>query len=344
MRPQHLRPVLSGLLALMLSTIVLGFPAHAATKPAPGFYVYCYYSEVAPGGSVPCISDAYDTTGHDPAPTGAITLTVPSTKGTVTPSSCAGNHCSFSYTPTGAGSTSRKDTITGTYSGDAFWAPAKATVVVAVPTRVHATFYVQCDPYSTRPGDPTDCTMWIYPGNGGSVQPTGPVVISVPSYKGSLSTTSCNAAVQTCSFTYTPKGSGSPSRKDAITASYLGDSIWPAAKATATVSVPVKVVPYLSVSCYPDNTSPGVAVSCGAYIAGLSTSDPTPTGTVALTIASSKGTYSPSTCNAATTYCTFTYTPTGVGSAYRKDTITASYPGDGFYGATKATYVVKVHS
>jgi hypothetical protein len=240
MRTRHRRSVRIALLVLMLAIAALAIPANAATKRIPNFGAGCNPTMTTPGVAVTCYGYVDAQLQEDPTPTGRLTFTVPSFKGSVSPTSCdaAAGFCNFTYTPKGTGNPTRKDTITIAYSGDSFWASRKTTVVVAVPAKLPPGFGASCNQPSTTPGVPVQCSAFIYATGSNTPAPTGTITFTVPSFKGSVSPTSCDAPAGFCSFSYTPKGSGSAFRKDTITASYPGDSFWGSTKATIVVQVP----------------------------------------------------------------------------------------------------------
>ena len=110
------------------------------------------------------------------------------------------------------------------------------TLSIAVKPKPVPLLAVQCGDQTT-PSVSVDCTVSVDPNGVG--QPTGSVALSNNVFKGTLSRKSCPAAASSdsCSFTYTPKGTGSPTRVDTIKAAYQGDARYQ--KATATEGVKV---------------------------------------------------------------------------------------------------------
>lgn len=341
MRLQHPRTVLSLLLALVAASLTMTGVGSAATKPVPGLGASCERPTTTPGTAVTCTVLISAVPGG-PEPTGTFSLSVPSYKGTVSPDVCviSEGQCTLSYTPKGSGSSTRKDTITATYSGDSFYATAKVLVVVGVRLTPMANFSFFCFPAETTPGVSVPCLIVLSDSGEGAGEPSGTVTVSVPSYKGSVSPTSCSfSAGGSCNLSYTPVGTGSSTRKDVITATYSGNTLYGTGKATTTVFVGPKPTPTLNFSCG-EVTTPGVATSCTMTMSGsLGPVD----GNVTFTVPSYKGTIVPSSCWPGAP-CSPTYTPKGTGSASRKDTITATYSGDARYAATKTTFVVAVHA
>lgn len=238
MHASHRRSAMAVLIVLAITGLALAIPAGAAAKRIPDFGGGCNPSTTTPGVAVGCYAFVDPQLQDDPWPTGRLTFSVPSFKGTLSRTSCdaAAGFCDVSYTPKGNGSASRKDTITIAYSGDTFWTSRKTTVVVAVPAKLPVYLVTSCDRAATTPGVPAACELDIYPSTSGPT-PTGSVTLVVPTYKGTVSPASCNAAAGSCSFSYTPKGIATTTRKDTITATYGGDAFWGSKKATVVVEV-----------------------------------------------------------------------------------------------------------
>jgi hypothetical protein len=338
MRTQHPRVITALLLALMVSVFAVTSAASAATRPVAGMDAFCLRPSTSPGVAISCTVHV----AGNPIPTGTISFSVPSWKGVVSPTVCfvSNGDCAFSYTPKGTGSNTRKDSITASYSGDAVYDAAKITVVVFVRPMPEPNFGMGCISAETTPGVPVQCEVFLSDSGEGAGEPTGNVTFTVPSYKGFVSPGGCFFNTGgTCTLTYTPVGNGSGSRKDVITATYSGNGRYAAAKTTTTVFVGPKPAPALSFFCG-SSTTPNVSVGCAMHMTGSLGS---PTGTVTFTVPSYKGVVSPSGCSAATG-CNPVYTPKGTGTATRKDTITATYPGDTRYAAVKATWTIAVHA
>lgn len=202
-------------------------------KPAPGLVAFCTQPYTTPGAALQCSAGTYSP-GGGAAPTGTLKVKVPTFKGSATPATCDASGCDFTYVPKGSGTTSRRDTITVMYGGDAVYSSAQASIAVAVPAKPPVSLAVWCG-YFTTPGVPVQCDAAIYRQGPGPV-PTGTITVTAPSYKGSLSPTTCAVATP-CSFSYTPVGSGSPSRKDTVTFTYSGDTFYGSARQTWTINV-----------------------------------------------------------------------------------------------------------
>ena len=112
-----------------------------------------------------------------------------------------------------------------------------------------------------------------------------------------------------------------------------------AASLVAASPAAAKTSPTVSVFCFGTGQpmTPGYPRFCQAFVFG--DGQVPPTGTLKLSAATYKGTLSQTSCSSVSN-CTFTYTPKGKGSDYRKDTIYAIYSGDSnYYGGRGSTKV-----
>lgn len=235
----RLRSALTVPLLLVLAGVALAMPASAA-KRIPSFAGGCNPSTTTPGVAVACYTWVDSQLPDDPAPTGTLKITAPSYKGTLSVTRCdAASFCDFGYLPKGAGSPTRKDTITVTYSGDTFWASRTLKIVVAVPAKLPTSFGASCDQQATTPGTALHCVAFVYTSSAAAPTPTGTLTFAVPSYKGSASPASCDVVTADgrCDFWYTPKGTGTTTRKDTITVSYSGDGFWASSRTAVVVQV-----------------------------------------------------------------------------------------------------------
>ena len=107
----------------------------------------------------------------------------------------------------------------------------------------------------------------------------------------------------------------------------------------ASPAAAAKADPFMYVVCFGNGpqATPGYALNCQAAVGG----SPVPTGTLKISAASYKGTLSTNVCSSVTN-CSFTYTPKGKGSDYRKDTITAIYSGDSNYYSGRASTKISI--
>lgn len=187
------------------------------------------------------------------------------------------------------------------------------------------------------PGYARHCDLFVL-GPSGAPQPTGTVKLSAAASKGTLSTTSCS--VGACHFTYTPKGTGSNTRKDTVTAAYSGDVNYSARRSSTKVQVLKSPPAQMTLSCQ-ETVQAGASAFCtlSYQIAGSFETRQN----IALTAPSYKGTVAPESCfTVFSSSCTHGYTPKGRGSDTRVDKITASYPGDVFNSPAKVTETIKV--
>lgn len=341
---RHVRSVLTCILVATLAGLALAIPAQAESKLVPSFGIECP-DATTPGRAAPCwVHVEPQFFQNAPQPTGTITVSVSSLKGTVTPTTCdaAQRECSVSYTPKGTGYSSRKDTITVAYSGDAVWYSQRRSAVIAVPAELPVDMHVYCDPWSAVPGYSTHCSVHVYPGTADVLHPTGTVSFTVAASRGTV-TPSCvlDVVSMSCGVSYTPTGVGSGWRKDTITASYSGDAEYGPATTTVAVAVPKRQPPYLTTYCNRYETTPGEPETCWVEF-GPTLAGPDPTGAVMLKVSASRGTTTPSSCPVTVSPCMYTYTPIGVGSATRRDTVTATYPGDSFWAPATSEAVIRV--
>jgi hypothetical protein len=222
-----------------------------------------------------------------------------------------------------------------------------AVLALAVPAdaagKLVPYFGIEC-PDATTPGRAAPCYVFVEPPLfQDAPQPTGTITVSVSSLKGTVTPTTCDAARGSCGISYTPKGTGTSWRKDTITVSYSGDSVWYSQRKSAVIAVLPEMPVDMHVYCDPSSVVPGYSTHCLVDVYPGTADVLHPTGTVSFTVPTSKGTVTPS-CVLDPVYmsCGFSYTPTGVGSGLRKDTITASYSGDAEYGPATTTFAVAV--
>src|SRR5689334_5057074 len=150
---------------------------------------------------------------------------------------------------------------------------------------------------TTMPGHAVSCSVNVN-WEPGLPSPSGTIALSAPSYKGTVSPTTCVVDGGTlCEFSYTPKGTGSTSRTDTITAIYSGDTNWASGRITAVVGVRTQPIPIFGTGCNLGETTPGVTMSCFVYLADSGEEGAgEPTGTVAITVPASRGSVTPTSC------------------------------------------------
>ena len=335
-------------LAVAMAAVLFGLTGSAVRAQAPalapaGVGAGCNPSTTTPNVPVSCFAYVVGTAGG-PQPTGTIYFFGPGQKGTTNPGAChfSSAACTFTYTPTGPGSATRKDTITVVYVPDSFYDQTEYKFPVSVRPEPSPGMGLACSAARTTPGVPVTCTGYV---NGNGVTPlNGTMTFSVPSYRGTVTPTTCAVAAlaKNCHVSYVPTGQGSASRVDTITAKYTGDPRFADATVKATVEVDPKPYPLLGFSCAAYSTTPGTPLRCALSVQGVSPLGQ-PTGHISLSVPSYKGTITPATCPANTqTTCNLTYTPVGTGSDFRTDKITMTYPGDARYASLKGVISVSV--
>jgi hypothetical protein len=226
--------------------------------------------------------------------------------------------------------------LVATLAGLALAIPASAE------TKFTPSFGVDC-PEATTPGRTVLCYVHVqsFVQGGNLPWPTGTVSFSVPSFKGVISPTTCVLDQGACTIAYTPKGTGTSWRRDTISATYSGDSVWYSQRTSTVIAVPAELPVSFHVYCDPGSVVPGYTTHCSVSVLPGTAHLPSPTGTVSFTVPAAKGTVTP-TCVLVDMHCAIAYTPTGVGSGWRKDTITATYSGDAEWGQSTTTAVVAV--
>ena len=333
-------------LAAVVAVVLTGVPGSVVpaqgSAPAPvSVGAGCDPPTTTPNVPASCYAYVAGVPGS-PQPTGSVHFW--GTKGTTSPTACQASSvgCTFTYTPTGAGSATRRDTITVVYvpvSPDEDQVVVKFTVAVRPePSPVVA---MSCQS-PTTPGVPVGCTAQVA-GNG-KMPLAGELRFSVPAYKGTVTPTTCAVAAlaKSCHVSYVPTGRGSAARTDAITVKYAGDPRYADATAKATVEVDPKPYPLIGFGCSSYSTTPGTPLRCALSVQGISPLGQ-PTGHVSLSAPSYRGTITPASCPANTqNICNLTYTAVGTGSNFRVDKITVSYPGDARYAALKTAISVDV--
>jgi hypothetical protein len=214
---------------MIVAALLTAAPA-AAAKGHASISFFCFSTgQNTPGYPIGCQAAVNGL----PAPTGALTISASSSKGTVNGGCTFLSNCSFSYTPKGKGSAHRKDTITVRYSGDDHYYSARASTKIAVLASPPMGLQLSC-PASTTTGSFAYCSL--------SIQPHGfpggnSVDVKVPSYKGAVTPAQCPAFQGSCTVIFIPKGRGYDTRVDTITASYAGDLYNSPNKVTAKVHV-----------------------------------------------------------------------------------------------------------
>ena len=304
----------------------------------------CSPSSVAVGQSMTCTATVTDTETIAPStPTGTVSFTS-SGQGAFGGAPCTlqgsgvSAHCSVSYTPTGAATTSH--TITASYGGDlpgqghGAHQPSSAEQPVSVSLR--STFTgVSCSPAVVTVGQPSRCTATVTDIGSGTVStPTGTVSFDTAD-AGVLAGSPCTLAqsspgVASCSVTFTPSDVGTGA--DQLFAQYSGDSEHSGGEPGSGIvgvspSTPGSTA--TTVSCSPHPVAVGQPTRCEVTVTDTGGAQRTPLGTVGFT-SSGQGTFSATVRSLSgtggTSFCSVLYTPSAQGSG--SQTITATYGGD----------------
>jgi hypothetical protein len=201
----------------------------------------------------------------------------------------------------------------------------------------HATASVTCP--VTALDQPIPCTASVTAPAGEAPAPSGSVSLTsngagafASGGSCTLAPTSPGAASASCAVAYTPSALGSQT----ITLTYGGDSVYPGAGASTTLSVTRRPTG-VAVSCTPDPAGLQAPTTCSATVTDLAGGAAgTPTGTVSFSgTAGSFG--KSSTClltgAGAAASCTVPLTPSAVGSKL----VTAAYNGDATHAPSSAT-------
>ncbi len=208
---------------------------------------------------------------------------------------------------------------------------------------------VSCAPATQVPGSATTCTASI-----GGTDLTKMVTFTTFGTGAFSPSNTCAPAVPiggglACSVTYTPSGTGTPSRMDEIFADYDGypdDPVNTTSNGSTEVAVPATIsltTTTTTVACAPNPVVTGNATTCTANVNGVGG---IPSGAVSFGTGGT-GNFAGAPCTLNGTAppndtCSVTYTPTGAGSATRSDTITATYAGDSTFATSNGVTGVAV--
>ena len=272
-RTTHRRPLLFAVLAAFATIIgVLTFAtsAQSATSRLPTkVTVSCSPSTVEAGTSTTCT--AFVDGSATARPTGIVHFYSSRQSGfassgcfltlNTAPGAPANQStCSKTYTPTGAGFATRKDTITAQYPlqsvvfGGATFRAGSGQTQVSVPaagsSKETPDITLTC-PDPIPAGSPGVCRVSLSPFTLNTDPPSGTVTFKSSRPKGmNASNSTCTLAPDfpggggpqilssSCSMTYIPPDAGYPTRVDTITATYEGDGSWGKVTATASFGVP----------------------------------------------------------------------------------------------------------
>jgi hypothetical protein len=215
-------------------------------------------------------------------------------------------------------------------------------IAPAQPSATSTTVGCAAGPVSI--GSSVSCTVQV--SNGTSSPPTGVATLR-SSAPGSF--TACDLAAGAddtaeCTFTYTPLalGAGSSS-SDTITASYGGDNANAASSGTTTLTL-TPAVTSTTFSCLSASTHIGYPVRCNVQVSYPQGVHDPPSGGIPM---HSSGSGSFTACRlgpaqSASADCSTMYTPSGVGSPSRVDTITALFRGNASNATSSDTTTVRV--
>ena len=227
------------------------------------------------------------------------------------------------------------DVVVAQYTGDNSYAPSAPTVTVVVSPAT-TTGVLTFNPNPGTYGSPVIITDTVVPVNG--VCPTGTVTftsgtlgLGTGTFTPVPATGTPTSCVATTTTTLLPVGN------DPVTATYPGNNNF--GPITTTGTVPINKIPGTgdTLTANPTNPITGTPVVLTFTIPTVPGATP-PTGTVTFTVGGvTLGTGTITTTNGVSTATlTTTALPTGT------DTVVATYPGDGNYGAAAPTTVVTV--
>ncbi|MDA4124071.1 MAG: hypothetical protein OK438_01280 [Thaumarchaeota archaeon] len=146
-----------------------------------------------------------------------------------------------------------------------------------------------------------------------------------------------------CTAYYVPTSLASPVT---ITASFAGDSNNPPTSGSTDLAVTTSPTSAL-VNCFPSTVPVGLVATCTIYLSYNmyqivnypNATPPPPTGTVQWTSSGGQGSFNSTSCTLPPESCTVTYAPSSSASPV---TITANYPGNGFYQPASSTYQLAI--
>ena len=181
----------------------------------------------------------------DPTPAGTVTFLMGSTalgSGSVTNGSAQ-----FTTNTLPAG----KDTITASWSGDDTYTAATSPAIVVM---VAPAFTITSAASTIYEGVADTITIALA-ATGNSIVPTGTITLSSGSYKSSATALSAGSASITIPANTLPAGA------DTVTATYSGDTNYPAASATITLTASTAPPPNFTISAPSVSLAPGATTS-----------------------------------------------------------------------------------
>lgn len=214
-------------------TVAKATPTLVLTSSAPTIAV----------GSAETLTLALPAT--DPAPTGTVTFLMGSaTLGTGTVTNGSAN---FTTSTLPAG----KDTVTASWSGDDTYTAATSPAIVVM---VAPAFTITSAASTIYEGVADTITITLV-ATGNSIVPTGTITLSSGSYKSSATALSAGSASITIPANTLPAGA------DTVTATYSGDTNYPAASATITLTASTAPPPNFTISAPSVSLAPGATTS-----------------------------------------------------------------------------------
>jgi hypothetical protein len=291
-------------------------------------------SPILVGSASTCTATVADSdSGSKTTPSGTVAWSGGGTG--VSPASCTlsgtGSQasCSVTYTPSAAGTV----TLTADYPGDATHVGGAASTNVTGTLRQISTS-VRCDS-SVVVGSPATCTATVTDIDGGtSSTPSGTVGWSAGG-QGAFSATSCTlagaGAAASCSVTFTPSASGTPT----VTASYGGDQRHTSGIGSTQITGTARSTSLLVACDTP--VLVGSGSTCTATVRDTDSGTAvTPVGQVSWSTGGS-GAFSAQTCalsgSAGVGTCSVTYTPAVAGA----HSVGASYGGSQQHGSSSGS-------
>ncbi len=275
------------------------------------------------------VTYAATVSGAGATPTGTVTFSVGTTTLCIATLSSGHGTCTATNAPAG------DDTVTGSYAGDATYAPSSGRASLSVTGTATSTTTVSITP-SAGPYTYGEHIAYTATVRGASGTPTGTVTFSVGA--ATLCTgVALSAASATCTTTASPVGT-----TETVTASYSGDATYAPGRGSTTITVS-KASTTTTMTASTTTPVVGQQVTYEAIVKAPAGSSRAPTGTVAFedggTVVSGctaqhLGATGAATASAAT--CTVSYAATG------QHSITASYQGSTDFGASASSPAVAV--
>jgi hypothetical protein len=308
------------------SLVVLPARTPSETKLA------CEEDEVPTGGTTQCTVGVRDTTGALTSVVGEASITGPNGLDT----SCeltgaVGGSCSFAYSPSGRGSTSRVDTLTAAFTGSSQHAPSSGTTGVAVSRRVSSTTQIACVPTPAYQGEAVECSVVV----AAARRPTGQVAVSLegdPTSSKACRLSRLDATSSTCAVKIqSSEGSLGVIERTAGAAFSGSSTVLPSRGAVEVRLLPARQASSTSITCDDRVITTGTSTRCLVVVSRADGVIDDVVGSVE--VVGPRGHRSTCTLMPAPGWvspwpaCAVTYAPAGSGSNRRADALTASYAG-----------------